>query len=106
MKVDREGAEEFNFYDGPPFATGTPHYGHLLAWTIKDVVPRYQTMKGKKVYILKLVDKNLKKKYLLVNWKKYWPYHKIQNLVNFPKEKYFIFTDNKDNSTYIHKIYY
>lgn len=30
-----EGREEFNFYDGPPFATGTPHYGHLLAGTIK-----------------------------------------------------------------------
>ncbi|NCP77458.1 class I tRNA ligase family protein [bacterium] len=43
----REGAPEFNFYDGPPFATGTPHYGHLLAGTIKDVIPRYQTMQGK-----------------------------------------------------------
>jgi len=45
----RKDSEEFNFYDGPPFATGTPHYGHLLAWTIKDVIPRYQTMKGKRV---------------------------------------------------------
>nr|MDD3720466.1 class I tRNA ligase family protein [Candidatus Gracilibacteria bacterium] len=45
----RDNAEEFNFYDGPPFATGTPHYGHILAGTIKDVIPRYQTMKGKKV---------------------------------------------------------
>lgn len=45
----RKDSEEFNFYDGPPFATGTPHYGHILAGTIKDVVPRYQTMKGKKV---------------------------------------------------------
>lgn len=36
----------FTFYDGPPFATGRPHYGHLLAGTIKDVIPRYQTMKG------------------------------------------------------------
>ncbi len=45
----REWAEEFNFFDGPPFATGTPHYGHILAGTIKDVIPRYQTMKGKKV---------------------------------------------------------
>jgi len=42
---NREGSEEFNFYDGPPFATGTPHYGHILAGTIKDVIPRYQTMK-------------------------------------------------------------
>ncbi len=46
---EREGCEDFVFYDGPPFATGTPHYGHLLAGTIKDVIPRYQTMKGKKV---------------------------------------------------------
>lgn len=45
----RKDAEEFNFYDGPPFATGTPHYGHILAGTIKDVIPRYQTMKGKLV---------------------------------------------------------
>ncbi|MDF2550441.1 MAG: ileS, partial [Chlamydiales bacterium] len=42
----REGSAPFCFYDGPPFATGLPHYGHLLAGTIKDVVPRYQTMKG------------------------------------------------------------
>ncbi len=41
--------EGFSFYDGPPFATGLPHYGHLLAGTIKDVIPRYQTMRGKKV---------------------------------------------------------
>lgn len=39
----------FSFYDGPPFATGLPHYGHLLAGTIKDVIPRYQTMCGKHV---------------------------------------------------------
>ncbi|MEI6396696.1 MAG: class I tRNA ligase family protein [Candidatus Taylorbacteria bacterium] len=37
---------EFTFYDGPPFATGTPHYGHLLAGTMKDVIPRYKTMQG------------------------------------------------------------
>ncbi|MCQ2377907.1 MAG: isoleucine--tRNA ligase [Victivallaceae bacterium] len=43
------GKEEFVFYDGPPFATGLPHYGHLLAGTIKDVIPRYQTMRGKYV---------------------------------------------------------
>ena len=44
-----EGGKEFVFYDGPPFATGLPHYGHLLAGTIKDVVPRYQTMRGRHV---------------------------------------------------------
>lgn len=36
----------YSFYDGPPFATGLPHYGHLLAGVLKDVVPRYWTMKG------------------------------------------------------------
>ena len=42
----REGAESFVFYDGPPFATGKPHYGHLLAGTIKDIVPRFWNMRG------------------------------------------------------------
>lgn len=45
----RKGGEVFSFYDGPPFATGLPHYGHILAGTIKDVIPRYQTMRGKYV---------------------------------------------------------
>jgi isoleucyl-tRNA synthetase len=45
----RDGAEEFVFYDGPPFANGTPHYGHLLTSFVKDTVPRYQTMRGNKV---------------------------------------------------------
>ncbi|MCK6487852.1 MAG: isoleucine--tRNA ligase [Planctomycetes bacterium] len=40
------GGKEFVFYDGPPFATGTPHYGHLLAGTIKDIVPRFWNMRG------------------------------------------------------------
>ncbi|MSP93464.1 MAG: hypothetical protein EXR79_17015 [Myxococcales bacterium] len=43
------GKGEFVFYDGPPFATGTPHYGHLLAGTLKDIVPRYWAMIGYKV---------------------------------------------------------
>lgn len=47
--ANREGAEEFVFYDGPPFANGLPHYGHLLTGYVKDVVPRFQTMCGKKV---------------------------------------------------------
>jgi len=42
----RKGAQEYSFYDGPPFATGTPHYGHLVGSTMKDVVPRYWTMRG------------------------------------------------------------
>lgn len=40
---------EFVFYDGPPFANGLPHYGHLLTGYVKDVIPRYQTMKGNRV---------------------------------------------------------
>ncbi len=45
-KSVKKGKKLFSFYDGPPFATGLPHYGHLLAGTIKDVVPRYKTMRG------------------------------------------------------------
>ncbi|MDL9937416.1 isoleucine--tRNA ligase [Gordonia sp. ABSL1-1] len=47
--ANRADADEFVFYDGPPFANGLPHYGHLLTGYVKDVVPRYQTMRGKKV---------------------------------------------------------
>src|SRR3954467_14192707 len=43
------GSNEFVFYDGPPFANGMPHYGHLLTGYVKDVVPRYRTMRGKRV---------------------------------------------------------
>ena len=45
----QEKSPVFSFYDGPPFATGLPHYGHLVASLMKDVVPRYQTMRGKYV---------------------------------------------------------
>lgn len=45
----RPTEDRYVFYDGPPFATGMPHYGHLLVSTIKDVVPRFWTMQGKKV---------------------------------------------------------
>jgi len=45
----RNPDKQYVFYDGPPFATGLPHYGHILASTIKDVVPRYWTMKGYRV---------------------------------------------------------
>ena len=41
-----KGRKPYTFYDGPPFATGLPHYGHLLASTIKDIIPRYWSMKG------------------------------------------------------------
>jgi isoleucyl-tRNA synthetase len=43
------GANEFVFYDGPPFANGLPHYGHLLTGFVKDTVPRFQTMRGRRV---------------------------------------------------------
>jgi len=44
-----DGSNEFVFYDGPPFANGLPHYGHLLTGYVKDIVPRYQTMRGRRV---------------------------------------------------------
>ena len=45
----KDGDNEFVFYDGPPFANGLPHYGHLLTGYVKDLVPRYQTMRGRRV---------------------------------------------------------
>ena len=47
---------EYVFYDGPPFANGLPHHGHLLTGYVKDVVPRYQTMRGKRVCLLYTSD--------------------------------------------------
>jgi len=48
--VDERAPEQsYVFYDGPPFATGLPHYGHLLAGTIKDIIPRFWTMRGRRV---------------------------------------------------------
>ncbi|MGA1439570.1 MAG: isoleucine--tRNA ligase [Ilumatobacteraceae bacterium] len=44
-----DGSNEFVFYDGPPFANGLPHYGHLLTGYVKDAVPRYRTMRGQRV---------------------------------------------------------
>jgi len=44
-----KGENEYVFYDGPPFANGLPHYGHLLTSYVKDIVPRYQTMRGRRV---------------------------------------------------------
>ena len=45
----REGCEYYTFYDGPPTANGRPHIGHVETRAIKDMIPRYQTMKGKYV---------------------------------------------------------
>jgi len=45
----REGGDTFTFYDGPPTANGKPHIGHIETRAIKDLIPRYQTMKGKHV---------------------------------------------------------
>ncbi|MGV8969094.1 MAG: isoleucine--tRNA ligase [Microbacteriaceae bacterium] len=47
---NREGCDEWVFYDGPPFANGLPHYGHLLTGYAKDLFPRFQTMRGKQVH--------------------------------------------------------
>jgi len=47
--AQRDDAPEFVFYDGPPFANGLPHYGHLLTGYVKDLIPRFQTMRGNKV---------------------------------------------------------
>ena len=44
-----KGANEYVFYDGPPFANGLPHYGHLLTGYVKDIIPRYQTLRGRRV---------------------------------------------------------
>ena len=62
-----EGNEEFCFYDGPPTANGKPHIGHVLTRVMKDIIPRYQTMKGKHVLrkqvgILTVFQLNLKSK--------------------------------------------
>ena len=46
---ERKEGETFTFYDGPPTANGKPHIGHVLTRVVKDIIPRYQTMKGKKV---------------------------------------------------------
>ena len=46
---ERAEAMSYKFFDGPPFASGSPHYGHLLAGSIKDVIPRYRTMRGYKI---------------------------------------------------------
>jgi isoleucyl-tRNA synthetase len=72
---NRKDAPEFNFYDGPPFATGTPHYWHILAGTIKDVIPRYQTMAGFRVErkfgwdCHGLPIENIVEKKLKISWK-------------------------------------
>lgn len=47
--AQRKRGKSFVFYDGPPFATGLPHYGHILASVIKDAIPRFETMRGKYV---------------------------------------------------------
>ena len=50
LQREEVGAPEFVFYDGPPFANGLPHYGHLLTGFVKDAVPRYRTMRGEVVH--------------------------------------------------------
>src|SRR6476620_8957594 len=45
-ELNGKEAKPYSFYDGPPFATGLPHYGHIMAGVLKDIVTRYWTMKG------------------------------------------------------------
>ena len=47
--LSRDGRDNYIFFDGPPFATGLPHFGHFVPGTIKDIIPRYKTMKGFRV---------------------------------------------------------
>ena len=61
---NRSADNEYVFYDGPPFATGLPHFGHFIPSTIKDIIPRYQTMKGKKVERTEITKAKRKKKHL------------------------------------------
>src|ERR1700676_2180310 len=49
VQTDDGNSNEYVFYDGPPFANGLPHYGHLVTGFVKDAVPRYQTMRGRRV---------------------------------------------------------
>ncbi len=49
IELREKGEKEFVFYDGPPFANGLPHYGHLLTGFVKDAIPRYKTMRGFRV---------------------------------------------------------
>ena len=57
------GKKPYTFYDGPPFATGLPHYGHLLASTIKDIIPRYWAMKGHYGHLLASTIKDIIPRY-------------------------------------------
>ena len=52
---NRKNNEEFTFFDGPPTANGKPHVGHVLTRVIKDLIPRYKTMKGYKVLIINIL---------------------------------------------------
>jgi isoleucyl-tRNA synthetase len=83
---NRDVSDSYEFYDWPPFATWTPHYGHILAWTIKDVIPRFWTMKGKRVERIFWWDchglpiENIVEKKLWISWiddieKKIWVYN-------------------------------
>ncbi len=97
---EREDEEPFVFYDGPPFATGQPHYGHLLPGTIKDVIPRYQTMKGKRVErkwgwdCHGLPIENIVEKELDLNSRKDIMDHGIENFNTNAKSKVLTFKDD------------
>jgi isoleucyl-tRNA synthetase len=66
LEWNKGSGDEFVFYDGPPFATGTPHYGHILAGTIKDAVTRYWVMNGKVCCFRKSTKHNKRKDQKLI----------------------------------------
>ena len=92
--------KEYVFYDGPPFATGTPHYGHINASTIKDAIPRYKTMRG---YTVKrrwgwdchgLPLENLIEKKINLNSKRDIEEYGIENFNNQARDAVFTFADD------------
>ncbi|MCX6702094.1 MAG: class I tRNA ligase family protein [Candidatus Zambryskibacteria bacterium] len=92
-------AGNFVFFDGPPFATGLPHYGHILPGTIKDIIPRYQTMLGKKVLrrwgwdCHGLPVENLIEKELSLGSKKDIETYGVEKFNNYAREIVFRYVD-------------
>jgi len=103
-----ENGKPYIFYDGPPFATGLPHYGHLLASTLKDVFPRFWTMQGR--YVERkwgwdchgLPIENIAEKELGINSKNEIEKMGVKKFNNFCRNKVLTFADDWKN--YIDRI--
>lgn len=95
----RKKENSYVFYDGPPFATGLPHHGHILGSIVKDLIPRYQTMKGKRVErrwgwdCHGLPIENIAEKDLKIKGKKQIEEMGIEKFNNYCKEKVFGYVD-------------